>query len=155
VLATQSVAQYGFGVDDRRPPRVLPWIVLATLAGLSLGALFWSLSASLEGTPYSADYYRRPNEGLVRQRWLIFVVACLVGLAVTLIAWRLRRRGAVPEAVLPVLLAGWFLGVLYATLTAPVVGANIGAGLALMATPFVLGALGVWFVVSLRRHRTI
>jgi hypothetical protein len=70
-------------------------------------------------------------------------------------AWRLRRRGAVPEAVLPVLLAGWFLGLLYATLTAPVVGANIGAGLALMATPFVLGALGVWFVVSLRRHRTI
>jgi hypothetical protein len=45
--------------------------------------------------------------------------------------------------------------VLYATLTAPVVGANIGAGLALMATPFVLGALGVWFVVSLRRRRTI
>lgn len=145
------------GVDDRRPPRVLPWIVLAALAGLSLGALFWSLSANLEGTPYSADYYLRPNEGLVRQRWLVFVVACLVGLAVTLMAWRLRRRGAVPEVgiVLPVMLAGGFLGVLYATMTAPVVGANIGAGLALMATPFVLGALGVWFVVSLRRHRTI
>ena len=131
--------------------------MLATLAGLSLGALFWSLSASLAGTPYSADYYRRPNEGLVRQRWLIFVVACLVGLAVALMAWRLRRRGAVPEVgiVLPVMLAGGFLGVLYATMTAPVVGANIGAGLALMAAPFVLGALGVWFVVSLRRHRTI
>ncbi|MEI6403555.1 MAG: hypothetical protein WCP59_15360 [Actinomycetota bacterium] len=144
-------------MDDRRPPRVLPWIVLAALAGLSLGALFWSLSANLEGTPYSADYYLRPNEGLVRQRWLVFVVACLVGLAVTLMAWRLRRRGAVPEVgiVLPVMLAGGFLGVLYATMTAPVVGANIGAGLALMATPFVLGALGVWFVVSLRRHRTI
>jgi hypothetical protein len=71
-------------------------------------------------------------------------------------AQRLRRRGTVTEVgiVLPVMLAGGFLGALYAALTAPVVGANIGAGLALMAAPFVLGALGVWFVVSLRRHRT-
>ena len=85
------------------------------------------------------------------------MVAGVLNLGALLMVQRLRRRGAVTEVgiVLPVVLAGGFLGAVYATLTEPVVGANIGAGLALMATPFVLGALGVWFVVSLRRRRTI
>jgi hypothetical protein len=151
------VAQYGRGVDDRRPPRILPWIALAALAGLAIGALIWSLMVCFSGTPADADYLLRPIEGLVQQWRLVTVVASVLNLGVILMVQRLRRRGAVTDVgiILPVMLAGGFLGVLYATSTAPVVGANIGAGLALMAAPFVLGALGVWFVVSLRRHRTI
>ena len=149
--------QYGPGVDERRSTSTLPWIALAALSGLAVGAMIWNLMVGLEGTPADADYFLSPIEGLVQRRWLVFMVACLLNTGVVLMAQRLRRRGTVTEVgiVLPVMLAGGFLGALYATLTAPVVGANIGAGLALMAAPFVLAALAVWFVVSLRRHRTV
>ncbi len=144
-------------MDEPRPTSTLPWIALAALAGLAIGAQIWSLMVCFSGTPADADYFLRPIEGLVQQWRLVTVVASVVNLGVILMMQRLRRRGSVIELgiVLPVMLAGGFLGVLYATLTAPVVGANIGAGLALMAAPFVLVALGVWFVVSLRRHRTV
>lgn len=148
-------------MDEPRPTSTLPWIALAALAGLAIGAQIWSLMVCFSGTPADADYFLRPIEGLVQQWRLVTVVAGVVNLGVVLGAvlmmQRLRGRGSVIELgiVLPVMLAGGFLGALYATLTAPVVGANIGAGLALMATPFVLVALGVWFVVSLRKHRTV
>jgi hypothetical protein len=144
-------------VDEPQPTSTLRWIALAALAGLAIGAQIWSVMVCFSGTPVDADYFLRPIEGLVQQWRLVTVVAGVLNLGALLMVQRLRRRGAVTEVgiVLPVVLAGGFLGAVYATLTEPVVGANIGAGLALMATPFVLGALGVWFVVSLRRRRTI
>ncbi len=144
-------------MDERQPTSTLPWIALAALAGLAVGAQIWGLMVCFAGTPADADYFLRPIEGLVQQWRLVVVVACLIGVGLSFMARRLRRRGTVTEVgiVLPVMLAGGFLGALYATLTAPVVGANIGAGLILMAAPFVLGALIVWFVLSLRRHRRV
>jgi hypothetical protein len=127
------------------------WVVLSTVGGLTAAALVWSLP--LEGdVGKDPDYYLQPIEGLVEQRYLVMAVALLVGLGVVLAGLHLRRRGAAIESgvVLSIVFAGIFLGGLYATLTAPVVGANIGAGLALMATPFVLVGLVVLFVMALR-----
>ncbi|MFZ4811467.1 MAG: hypothetical protein ACOYL9_09000 [Ilumatobacteraceae bacterium] len=127
------------------------WVCLSTVGGLTAAALVWSLPLE-EDVGKDPDYYLQPIEGLVEQRYLVMAVALLVGLGVVLAGLHLRRRGAAIESgvVLSIVFAGIFLGGLYATLTAPVVGANIGAGLALMATPFVLVGLVVLFVMALR-----
>lgn len=127
------------------------WVCLSTVGGLTAAALVWSLP--LEGdVGKDPDYYLQPIEGLVEQRYLVMAVALLVGLGVVLAGLHLRRRGAAIESgvVLSIVFAGIFLGGLYATITAPGVGANIGGGLALMATPFVLVGVVVWFVMALR-----
>jgi hypothetical protein len=127
------------------------WVCLSTVGGLTAAALVWSLPLE-EDVGKDPDYYLQPIEGLVEQRYLVMAVALLVGLGVVLAGLHLRRRGATVESgvVLSIVFAGIFLGGLYATLTAPVVGANIGAGLALMATPFVLVGLVLLFVMALR-----
>ena len=136
-------------------PKIFPWIALSALSGLAIGVLVWCLMVGFGGTPDEPDYFMRPIEDLVDHWLLIAAGASLVGLGVVLVILRRRSRGDItdPQIALPFLVAGGFLGALYATLTAPVVGANIGAGLLLMASPLVLGAVTVWFVLSLRGHR--
>ena len=128
------------------------WVCLSTVGGLTAASLAWFFVVTLEDAPENPDYLMEPMEGLVDQRYLVMAVALLVGLGVVLAGLHLRRRGAAIESgvVQSIVFAGIFLGGLYATVTAPGVGANIGGGLALMATPFVLVGLVVWFVMALR-----
>jgi hypothetical protein len=141
--------------DVRTQPKIVPWVAVAALAGLTLGTQIWCLVVLFETFPADADYFLRPVDGLVARRHLIAAAAGVANIGVILATRRLQRGGGRCDSglVLPVVAAGGFLGVLYATLTAPVYGANIGAGLILMAAPFVLGALLAWFASALYKNR--
>jgi len=138
--------------DEAAAPSLRAWVFLSIVAGLSAASLAWFVGVTLENAPENPDYLMQPIEGLVERRHLVLAVASLVNVGVCFAGRRLRRQGAAIESgvVLSIVFAGIFLGGLYATITAPVVGANIGGGLAIMATPFVLVGLVLWFVMALR-----
>ena len=139
----------------RVKPKILSWVALSALAGLSLGVLVWSLIVGFAGKRDEPNYFILPITGLV-DHWLLFAAsASLVGVGVALITLRRRRRGDIADVriALPLLVAFGFAGYGYAVLTAPVVGANIGAGMVVLASPLVAVVTAAWFYRSLRRCR--
>ena len=131
-------------------------IAASCVLALAAAAVVWALADGLQHDVPDPDFLVRPIDGLVTRRWWVFVAGLLVAGACAL-ALRRRVRGGRrvdPNIVLPIVLLGGGLGALYAVVTDPVTGANIGGGLALMGAPLAAGVLGWWFVRSLRLHRT-
>jgi hypothetical protein len=111
--------------------------------------------------PANADYMLDPPDLPAATRALIgAVAAAAVAAAIAVVARAIRRR-ALERAWLPAvgLLAGLaaYLGLTYAAVTAPTVGANIGGGILLMASGLVVpvGAVAVAILAlrAVRRHR--
>lgn len=124
-------------------------VVLLTLAST---ALSWCLGALNANDISDPDFYWRPVEGLVDRKYLVLVAALIIGGSCLAALVQLRRRGAAvdPLVVLPVVLIGVVIGGSYSVLTAPVIGANIGAGLVVFAAPIAILVLAAWAVRSTR-----
>jgi hypothetical protein len=90
-----------------------------------------------EADPATADYMVDPPDLSAAARAVIGALAALAVAAAIVVVARAVRSGALERSWLPVLglLAGVvaYLGLTYATITAPTIGANIGGGLLLMA----------------------
>lgn len=125
-------------------------------------AWFWAGRLSEpELNPAVADYAWRPWRALLEHESLVGAVSTGVALAAALALIAMRRRvggwAAAPVLATTLALAvlGAWAGVGYRVITAPVVGANIGAGLVILATPALvvveLVAVAVWR--SRRRQR--
>ena len=133
------------------------------LVAASPGATwFWAGRLSEpELNPAVADYAWRPWRALLEHESLVGAVSTGVALAAALALIAMRRRvggwAAAPVLATTLALAvlGAWAGVGYRVITAPVVGANIGAGLVILATPALvvveLVAVAVWR--SRRRQR--
>ena len=85
---------------------------------------------------------------------LMSIIAVAVGAAVLMRAVRLGSLGRQwVAAVAPFAALAAFAGGVYAIATAPTIGANIGGGLVIMASPVVVGLLAWWAVHSIRMLR--
>jgi hypothetical protein len=124
----------------------------------------WWLSGHLSaGVPLSddPDYFLRPphvNPVLARTVGIVSTSLCAVGLATALRgSWTGRLRGRWWAVIGPLFLSGAVLGAGERVLTAPVIGANIGAGFVILAgVPVVLASVA-WAVswgIHLRATRT-
>lgn len=114
--------------------------VLAITAGIVAGGpAIWAVVSLLpsEVDPATADYMVDPLDLTPATRAVIGAVAAVVVAAAVVVVARAVRRHALDRSWLPVvgLLAGVaaYLGLTYAAVTAPTIGANIGGGLVLMA----------------------
>lgn len=133
------------------------WVRVAVLAvaAISAGPLAWSVLVRLYPHDHhsGADYELTPPDLSDEQRWAIALVSLLLFSGSVVLAWRGIRRGvlswewvgvAAPFAGIALYAAVWFH-----VATAPVIGANIGAGLVTLAgiviVPVLLGYF-VWFL---------
>ncbi len=139
-------------------------VVLAAAAGvLACTPATWAVASLLPTTvePATADYMLDPPDLSAATRAMIGVVAAAAVAAAIAVVARAVRSRALERSWLPVvgLLAGLaaYLGLTYATVTAPTVGANIGGGLLLMAGGLVVpvGAVAAAILArrAARRHR--
>lgn len=131
--------------------RVATWASAAVLA-VAAAALAWSVGVLTAGDTSDPDYFWRPIEALVDLKYLVLFTALVIGGLCLAALAKLRGRGAPvdPLVVLPVVLIGAVAGGSYSVLTAPVIGANIGAGLVVFAGPIVILVLAAWAVRSTR-----
>ncbi|MEM7140456.1 MAG: hypothetical protein AAF548_05425 [Actinomycetota bacterium] len=116
------------------------------VVGLFVGA--WYLAGAW-GEPLGDDHLIEPwltgeARGVVGRAGL---AVALLGAAAT---WRTRPEAWGAWGPPTTLLAVWS-GATYGVVTGPVVGANIGGGLMLLATPVVVVACAVWTLVALLR----
>ncbi len=123
-------------------------------------AWFWAGRLSEpELNPAVADYAWRPWRALLEHESLVGAVSTGVALAAALALIAMRRRvggwAAAPVLATTLALAvlGAWAGVGYQVITAPVVGANIGAGLVILATPALVVVELVAVVVWRSRRR--
>lgn len=131
------------------------------LVAASPGATwFWAGRLSEpELNPAVADYAWRPWRSLVEHESLVGAVSTGVALAAALALIVMRRRvgGWAMAPVLATTLAlavlGAWAGLGYRVITAAVVGANIGAGLVILATPALVFVELVAVVVWRSRRR--
>jgi hypothetical protein len=138
---------------------------LAAVAGFALvvaGSAWWQLG-DLSEVPLSAepDYAMRPPQ-IPAGVETAAGVGCLVVTVAVLgsLVWASARRRVTGRwwlVAAPTALAGYALGVIARVMTAGVIGANIGAGLAVMFIGPVVVVLLLWSVVwmwrLLDRHR--
>jgi hypothetical protein len=173
VVHTARMAEQGSGTPgDQGSPTPVDNGGTAAVPGRIVGALVvaivsfpfavWWLSGhvsrgvSLADDP---DYFLRPphiDPALARTVGIASISLCAIGLAIALRAsWTRLLRGRWWAVIGPLLLAGAVLGIGERVMTAPVIGANIGAGFVLVAgVPFVLASVA-WAVswgMYLRRH---
>ena len=121
-------------------------------------ALYWVVGDQAESGITDPDYLWEPPawpEGTVRA---VGALAVSVAVAGALGLAHLRRRSALPPAVLPVTallgVAGATVALGYRVVTAGVGGANIGGGLVLLfGPPFVLGLVVAAIVIGVRAGR--
>jgi len=119
----------------------------------------WSIvgDMSYKGDP-NPDYMFRPipltgGQELAIAAAALTVSAAAVGCAI--LAYRRRLVGRADLGVaLPLVLAGAYCGIAWRMMTAAVIGANIGGGMALMFAAVFLPAMIVWFGVELWRFRS-
>jgi len=124
-------------------------------------AVWWLTGPVARGVPLSEDpdYFVRPphlDPALIRTVGIVSTSLCVIGLAIALRAsWTGLLRGRWWAVIGPLLLAGAVLGLGERVLTAPVIGANIGAGFGIVAgVPVVLASVA-WAVswgIHLRGH---
>jgi hypothetical protein len=127
---------------------------LATgLLSVAAGAIAWSIGVALANDISDPDYLVAPIEAVERARWLILALAMVVGGACTVALVRMSRRGVTvkPAVVAPVVGIGVAVGGGYSVLTAPVIGANIGGGMVMMALPIAVVFLAVAAIRAARR----
>jgi predicted neutral ceramidase superfamily lipid hydrolase len=138
-------------IESRRAP--LAVALLTAVLALAAAAIAWSLGVALANDITDADYMIEPIEAWVGARSLILAVALVVGVASAVALVRLARSGVEvkPGAVAPVVGIGVAIGAGYSVVTAPVIGANIGGGMVMMALPVAVVFLAVAAVRAARR----
>lgn len=114
-------------------------VLSAVLAWWLVGDLSYTGSAGEQGLDRLAAPPITEGTALV----LGAVSAVLLPL-VLLVAWRLR------SVLLPAVVLGVLVGAAGRVITAGVIGANIGGGMVLLASPFVLVPLVIWMAVRWR-----
>ena len=131
--------------------RVATWASAAVLS-VAAAALAWCVGVLAANDISDPDYFWRPIEALVDLKYLVLFTALVIGGLCLAALAKLRGRGAPvdPLVVLPVVLIGAVAGGSYSVLTAPVIGANIGAGLVVFAAPIAILVLAAWAVRSTR-----
>ena len=112
-------------------------------------------SVSADAQP---DYLVRPLGLSTAARTTITIGAASVAVTAALVFVRARRRQDVRSewvgVIVPLAAVSGAAGLVYSAVTAPVIGANIGGGLALMAgIPFAvaMASLAAWRAVRARR----
>lgn len=135
-------------------------VVLAAAAGVvACAPATWAVASLFPTTVETgtADYMIDPPDLSAAARAMIGAAAAAAMAAAIAVVARAVRRGALERSWLPVtgLLAGLtaYLGLTYATITAPTVGANIGGGLLLMAGGLVVPVGAVAAAILARRAR--
>ncbi len=119
----------------------------------------WSIAGdmSYRGDP-NPDYMFRPLPLTGGQELAITAAALTISAAAIVfstVAYRRRLLGTADLRVaLPVVLAGAYSGIAWRMMTAAVIGANIGGGMALMFAVIFLPAMVIWFGVELWRCRS-
>lgn len=134
--------------------RVATWASAAVLS-VAAAALAWSAGVLTAGDTSDPDYFWQPIDSLVDLKYLVLAVALVVGGACVMALVRLRQRGTpiALDVIGPLLLIAVIIGGSYSVMTAPVVGANLGAGLAMFAAPIAIVAIVMWSGRSVRaRH---
>lgn len=122
---------------------------------MTIGVTGLAWAAGEAGSPSigAADHYLRPIDGLVDAVVWVTVGSLLVtAVGLLMLVRAAGGMSAVPwPVVVPIVAIGAVLGGGYSVLTAPTVGANIGAGLVLMGAPLLVLVLVVVAVVGARR----
>jgi hypothetical protein len=123
------------------------------LLSVAAGAIAWSIGVALANDISEPDYLVEPIDALEHARWLILSLAMVLGGVCAVALVRMSRRGVTVKAavVAPVVGIGVAVGGGYSVLTAPVIGANIGGGMVMMALPIAVVFLTVAAVRAARR----
>lgn len=138
----------------RRPLALVAIWLFVLLSPVTVWVVVGDLSYT--GDPDLDYMYEPPRLTSGQQRAIAATVATVAAAAVmsTVLAYPRRLVGRADFRVaLPVLLAGAYCGLAGRVTTAGGIGANIGGALVVMAAPFFLLAMLVWFGLELRRFR--
>jgi hypothetical protein len=130
--------------------------IVVAVGVFAAAPLTWWIAQALpdEGVdPSFADYFVRPNAVLVRLTVPIGVTALAAVFAAAVTVAKHRPGPIKLAATIAGAGAAAYAGFAYAVATAPVTGANIGAGLLVLLSPFWLAAMGLTPVIVLMVRR--
>jgi hypothetical protein len=132
--------------------RVLSRAVVA-VAVVACAPLAWVIASALESDPSAGADRWLPPPGLSRAGTVSVGLAAAVALVVGLVAAQALARGGdtrTRSLAAPLALLSGYIGATYAAATAPVIGANIGAGLMVLG---LLVAVPAAMLMALRALR--
>jgi len=133
-------------------------VALIGLPALVVSAAWLSGLPEPDRSPADADYLWQPLD-ISDGAWLALgLAATVLAASAIVLLWRLFETGRISRTVMIMLTAvgaiAAYAGVMYGVATAPVIGANIGGGLMLLAAgPFVAVTIGVAVVAVVQQRR--
>ncbi len=136
---------------------LLALVIIVTTALTS----WWLIGDLTETDPVDADYlFRQPKFLTAHERTIggISLITLLIGIAVAIVMCRRAR----PRLEWGILLTIWMLAAVAAgfaerALTVGVIGANIGGGMLILASPvaaILLIGISIWLLARLRRDES-
>ncbi len=138
----------------------LALVVLAPIGslGVFLSAAWIAGLVDADRSPVDADYLWHPADISDGMRLALGLTATVLAVGIVLLVARWSGDGAISHSAVIVLIAlgaiAAYGGVTYAVATAPVIGANIGGGLMVIAAgPFAVVAIALAVLALIQEHK--
>jgi len=133
-------------------------VALIGLPALVVSAAWLSGLPEPDRSPADADYLWQPLDISDGARLALGLAATVLAASAIVLLWRWFKLGRITRTIMIVLTAigaiAAYGGSMYGVATAPVIGANIGGGLMLLAAgPFVAGTVAVAVVAVVQQRR--